>query len=180
MKFFLTLVLVTTCFLGSVMTVTTISSQTLFENDGGATAKSLGTSGTDVSLIDCIQGKSVPAGNCGVEHIFILANNIIRWMVGVSGAIALAMYVMGGMWMIFSGGCSSRIERGKDILIGTSVALIFILGSWLIISFVLQAFNAQQELQLTELTCGDDKDCPQFMGCDRVANRCTSLCEIKY
>ncbi|MEK7584472.1 MAG: hypothetical protein AAB490_04450 [Patescibacteria group bacterium] len=186
MKSFLTLLMVTTCFFGSALGVAAISSQTLFENDGGAVAKSLGTSGTEVSLIDCINGIKSSAGwtlapgNCGVEHIMILANNLIRWMVGVSGAIALAMYVMGGMWMIFSGGSSARIERGKDILIGTSVALIFILGSWLIISFVLEAFDAQKELQLTELTCGDAKDCPQFMGCDGVAHRCVSLCEIKY
>src|SRR3989344_4269901 len=184
MKFFITLTLVTTCLIGVVPGIAAASSQPIFEDDSGTTAKSLGTKGTNVSLIDCIRGIKegkdwkVPPGNCGVEHILILANNLIRWMVGVSGAIALAMYILGGMWLIFSGGNSARIERGKDILIGTSVALIFILGSWLVISFVLQAFEAQSELQLVELTCGEDKDCPQFMGC--LNDSCVPLCKIQH
>lgn len=136
---------------------------------GGEPLQGLGSRGP-VSLTECIKD-----GRCGAQHIEVLANNIIKWMVAVAGAVALLMYVIGGMWMLFSTGNQTRIERGKDIIIGTSTALIFILASWIIVSFTLSAIGTKERFQLTPAACGSQKDCRIGEQC--VKNRCISLCE---
>lgn len=143
--------------------------------DGGSTATGIGTdSKNSISLADCAK-----SGNCSIEHILLLANSIIKWAVAVSGSIALLMYVIGGVWMIFSRGNSGQIERGKDIIIGTSVSLIFILGGWLIIQFALQSLGAKPEYQLTQTSCAGQKDCPNGQICDEKKKRCVELCQQK-
>ena len=139
---------------------------------GVGTARGLGTKARDISLTECLVN-----GNCGAEHIFILANNIIRWMVGVSGALALFMYVIGGIWMIFSAGNQSRVERGKDILVGTTVSLIAILGGWLIINFVLTSIGTKPEFQLSRLACKANRDCGKGQTCDN--EQCIDLCTVQ-
>ena len=117
-------------------------------------------------------------GSCTVEQIIDLANNIIQWGVRICGALALFMYVLGGSWMIFSGGNSSRVERGKDIVTGTTLALFFILGSWLIIDFALRALNTKEQYRLSPLTCGSQQSCAA--GYDCVNGQCKTLCSIKH
>ena len=132
--------------------------------------------GPDQSLSECV---SEAQGNCSIQHILLLANSIIKWAVAISGSIALLMYVLGGVWMIFSQGNSGRIERGKDIIVGTSVSLIFILGGWLIIQFALQSLGARPEYQLTTTTCGTNPDCPATQRCDPKTHQCVELCKLE-
>lgn len=85
-------------------------------------------------------------GSCSADEIITLINNIVQWGVGISGALALLMFVIGGVFMLFSAGSQSRVERGKDIVIGTTISLIYILGSWLIINFTLEALSSEYRL----------------------------------
>ncbi|OGY90312.1 MAG: hypothetical protein A3B30_01990 [Candidatus Komeilibacteria bacterium RIFCSPLOWO2_01_FULL_52_15] len=139
------------------------------EPTSGGTQTGLGTVGP-ISFTKCVEN-----GTCGVEHILVLANNIIRWLAFTSGALALLMYILGGSWMIFSSGNAGRVERGKDILIGTTIALIFILGSWILISFTLQALSTKPEYQIAPASCGG-ATCNQQQTCRN--NKCVSLCTI--
>lgn len=128
---------------------------------------------SQISLADCKVN-----GNCSVEHILLLANSIIRWAVAISGSIALLMYIIGGVWMIFSQGNSSRIERGKDIIIGTSISLIFILGGWLIIQFALESLGAKDQYNLKPNNCGNDGQCPYGMVCSK-SKKCVEHCQVE-
>lgn len=147
------------------------AANSLFEL-GGEEELGIGSQKTEpLTLSECII-----KGNCSVKHIFLLANNITRWILSVAGAIALFMYIIGGLWMIFSGGNSGRIERGKDILIGTTIALVVILTSWLIVSFVLKGLGTSGDYTLTAVTCGKDADCPVGQVCSKQ-NKCAERCE---
>lgn len=116
-------------------------------------------------------------GSCTIEDILTFASSIMDWMVAVCGAIALLMFVIGGAWMIFSGGNSSRVERGKDVLTGTTIALIFILGSWVIVQFVVQGLGADERFQLTEIPCGTkENECPANTTCNVEKKRCEDQC----
>lgn len=113
-------------------------------------------------LANCIQGdveKKIPAGSCTAEQILDLINNIIKWGAAISGALALFMFVLGGIWMLFSAGNAARVDRGKEIIMGTSIALIFILGSWLLIDFTLQALKSRYRLE------GGFSNTPEIAGC---------------
>jgi len=146
--------------------------QTVFAQavtDDGTTAIGIGSqAGQPLTLNQCFQ-----TGNCSVEHIFILSNNLIRWIVGIAGALALFMYVVGGLWMIMSAGSSTRINRGKEILIGTTIALFFMLSSWLIVNFVLQSLGSK-DFQITGNQCAASGDCSSGQVC--YQQRCVEPC----
>ena len=102
-----------------------------------------------ISFAQGIFSKSVSSscsekGDCNPEEIIDLVDGIVKWGAAVTGSIALLMYILGGTWMLFSSGSSSRVERGKNIITGTTIALIFILGSWLIIDFTLTALKTKE------------------------------------
>jgi hypothetical protein len=174
--FFLTYILV--MFLGGLFAASVAYAQPIFERSGDK-ATGLGTT-EKLTLMECIAGdpaRKIPAGSCGAEHLFILSNNIIRWVVGVAGALALFMYIMGGLWMIFSAGSSTRISRGKDILIGTTIALVFILTSWLIVNLVLKGLGVSSEYNITASQCNSNGDCPNGQIC--YEKQCREQCYVK-
>ena len=70
-----------------------------------------------------------------------LVNNVIKTILGVVGALALFMFVYGGMLWMTSGGNSSRIEKGKDTLIWATIGLAIIFASYAILNFILTAYH---------------------------------------
>lgn len=65
---------------------------------------------------------------CEVTKIFTNAANLIS---SVLSGLSLLMFVIGGMFMIFSAGNESRVETGKKILVGTVTGLAIIFIAWL-------------------------------------------------
>lgn len=68
-----------------------------------------------------------------------LINNVVKAILGIVGALALFMFVYGGMLWMTSGGNSSRIEKGKDTLIWATIGLFIIFASYAILNFILTA-----------------------------------------
>lgn len=68
-----------------------------------------------------------------------LINNVIKTILGIVGALALFMFVYGGMLWMTSGGNSGRIEKGKDTLIWATIGLFIIFASYAILNFILTA-----------------------------------------
>lgn len=64
-----------------------------------------------------------------------------KWILGLSGSIALLAFIAGGAMMVASGGSSQMIERGKQTLIGAVVGLIIIFCSWITIKFVTEGLG---------------------------------------
>jgi hypothetical protein len=140
--------------LRTLLFITVLSGVVLMPLIAYGAVEHTGVLGMSTDLTTCLFGSpgdksllhpelwDVAPGSCSIDSIFALANNLITWMAAVSGAVALLMFIIGGVWMIFSGGNSSRIERGKDILIGTSISLIFILGGWILVNFILTSLTS--------------------------------------
>lgn len=70
-----------------------------------------------------------------------LIGRIIKTILALVGAFALAMFVYGGFTWLTSGGSPDRIKKGKDILIWAVIGLIVILASYTLVDFVLKAFG---------------------------------------
>lgn len=64
---------------------------------------------------------------CEVSKIFTNAANLIA---GAVSAVALLMFILGGLFWIFSGGVESRVETGKKILLGTVSGLALVFVAW--------------------------------------------------
>ncbi|MBI4407328.1 MAG: hypothetical protein HY565_02395 [Candidatus Kerfeldbacteria bacterium] len=76
--------------------------------------------------LDC-QTKAGGCDICEVSKIFTNAANLIA---GAVSAVALLMFILGGLFWIFSGGVESRVETGKKILIGTVAGLGLVFVAW--------------------------------------------------
>lgn len=70
-----------------------------------------------------------------------LIGRIIKTVLGVVGALALAMFVYGGFTWLTSGGSPDKIQKGKDILMWAVIGLIIIFTSYTLVDFVLTAFG---------------------------------------
>ncbi len=75
-----------------------------------------------------------------VEPIIIIAV-ILQVLLGLVGAGALLMFVWGGFHMIFSGGNSERVEKGKQTLVWAVIGMAVILSSYAVLGFVFNIFQ---------------------------------------
>lgn len=82
-----------------------------------------------------------PLGIAGPSEIPGAIGKIIGGIFGVIGALALAMFIYGGLMWMLSGGNQERVKKGRDILIWATVGIVVIFSSYVILSFVLQAIS---------------------------------------
>lgn len=76
--------------------------------------------------------KTAPDLNC-VEQLLV---NIAQIILGISGAIALLMFIYGGFLWLTAGGNSSKVQQGTKIMIGTVIGLIIIFAANLAVTTV--------------------------------------------
>ncbi len=74
-------------------------------------------------------------GQCGLEDISNGFVSIIELMLGALGAVALFYFIWGAIQWLTSGGNQERVTKGRNIMIGTSMAIFVTLGSYLFVSF---------------------------------------------
>ncbi len=67
-----------------------------------------------------------------------LIGRVINAVLGIVGSLALVMFIYGGFTWMLSGGNSSAIEKGKNILIWASLGLVIIFISYALVSFVIK------------------------------------------
>jgi amino acid transporter len=84
--------------------------------------------GTSVTLPDPLGGITIPE----------MVGRIIRSFTGVAGAIALLMFVWGGVKWIISGGKEGEVKEAQQILRNATIGLILIFGAYFFTSAVIQ------------------------------------------
>lgn len=65
-----------------------------------------------------------------------IITNVINWILGLTGALALAALIWGGFIYVTSLGNEKRIEQAKQIIIWAIVGLAIIFLAFVIINFV--------------------------------------------
>ncbi|HNV12969.1 MAG TPA: pilin [bacterium] len=68
--------------------------------------------------------------------------NVIDKVLGVVGALALIMFIYGGITWMTAMGNEQQISKGKDILMWSALGLVVIFSSYALVKFVLQAIGA--------------------------------------
>jgi hypothetical protein len=81
------------------------------------------------------------ATGCNLGSVETLAANVAGIILGISGSIALLMFVIGGFMYMFSGGSQERVSLATKILSTSVIGLALILGAGVIIKFVLKALQ---------------------------------------
>lgn len=67
----------------------------------------------------------------------------IKIFLGIIGAIALIMFIYGGLVWMTSGGSSTAIKKGRDTLVWASIGILVIFSSYAILSFIFKAIGAK-------------------------------------
>ena len=77
----------------------------------------------------------------GPENIPGAIGVLIGSIFGIVGALALGMFVYGGLMWMLSGGSQEKVKKGRDILVWATVGIIVIFSSYIILNFILTALG---------------------------------------
>jgi hypothetical protein len=69
-------------------------------------------------------------GDCGLTDILVVLVNFSEFLLGISGAVALAFFIWGGLQMVIAFGDASKAKSGVDTLkrAAWGVGIIFLAG----------------------------------------------------
>lgn len=76
----------------------------------------------------------------GTTDIKIVMARIIRYLLGISGGVALLMFVWGGFQYLMAGANPDYAKKGKDTLKYAVIGLVIIMTSYLLVGELIKAF----------------------------------------
>ncbi len=83
-------------------------------------------------------------GNCGITDILVVFVNLAEYLLGISGAVALAYFVYGGFVFVLSRGNKGEVDRAFGILRSAAIGVAVIFCSGVLIRFSIQALTGGQ------------------------------------
>lgn len=82
-------------------------------------------------------------GNYTLNDFMLLAINFSKFLLSITGALALLAFVVGGMMFLISAGSSEKVETAKKIIIGAVIGIFIVFTSYIIIGFVFKAMGIE-------------------------------------
>ena len=76
-----------------------------------------------------------PLGVCSIPQAIGV---VLKYILGIVGSLALAVFVYGGLIWMTSMGNAENVRKGRDVLIWSTIGLVIIFGSYALVTFVLQ------------------------------------------
>jgi hypothetical protein len=76
-----------------------------------------------------------------------VVGRVIRIFTGVSGSLALLMFVYGGFLWLTSSGNAQQVDKGKKVMVWATIGLFIIFGSYAILSTIFSAIGATPSTQ---------------------------------
>ncbi|MBI5254492.1 hypothetical protein HY932_01790 [Candidatus Falkowbacteria bacterium] len=83
---------------------------------------------------------------CGLSQVQLVIVTVAQMILGVSGSIALLMFVIGGIMYLTSGGNPSKVQKGTKMITGAAIGLLVIFSAGVIIKFLLGTLVGTQGL----------------------------------
>jgi len=95
-----------------------------------------------VSLVpDCARSGELAQLPCLLETF----GNIAQVILGLTGGLALLMFVYGGFMMLSSGGAEDKVKKGKDALMAAIIGIAIILLTGYLIRYGLARLGVSEE-----------------------------------
>ncbi|MDD3102071.1 MAG: pilin [Patescibacteria group bacterium] len=76
----------------------------------------------------------------GHRSIPVIIGDVLKYILGFVGVIALVMFIYGGFTWMTSGGNADKIKTGKNAIVWAILGMAFIFLSYAIVEFLLKAF----------------------------------------
>lgn len=80
-----------------------------------------------------------PLSTTNINEVF---GRLIQAMLGVTGSIALLMFVYGGFLWLISGGEADKVKKGKEVMKWSILGLVVIIGAYTIVRAVVTALES--------------------------------------
>ena len=77
----------------------------------------------------------------GATDVRVVIGRIIKAALGLSGSIALLMFIWGGFLWLTSAGKEEQVEKGKKTLTWATLGLIIIFGAYALTNAVIKAIT---------------------------------------
>jgi len=87
-------------------------------------------------FIPCDGTKDNPCTSC---HVIVLANTIIKWLIGMVFLLFAYLAVVAGFKMVVSGGNPSALQTAKSSFTNAFIGLMIVLAAWLIVDTLLRS-----------------------------------------
>jgi hypothetical protein len=71
-----------------------------------------------------------------ISIYIILLFNIVNYLFGIVGALALLFFIYGGFTMILSRGNSEQTKKGIEIISAAIIGLIIVFGAYMLVRFL--------------------------------------------
>lgn len=83
-------------------------------------------------------GTTLTLGTADLQQTVI---NIIQWILGLLGLIAVVFILYGGFIWMTAGGNEDKVSQAKKIISAAVIGLIVVLLAWAIVTFVVNTAN---------------------------------------
>lgn len=83
-------------------------------------------------------------GDYTLNDFIQLAVNISKWLLGITGSLALLAFIYGGVVFLISAGNTEMVAKGKKIIIGAIIGLVVVFASYMIIQFTMDALGIEK------------------------------------
>ncbi|MEK7211086.1 MAG: hypothetical protein AAB731_00445 [Patescibacteria group bacterium] len=77
----------------------------------------------------------------GTTDVYTVIGRVIKAALGLTGALALLMFIWGGFLWMTAMGDARRVEKGRDTMVWATLGLVVIFGSYAITSFIIEKFT---------------------------------------
>ena len=74
-----------------------------------------------------------PSATCAGYNFWTIIGNIMQYLTGAIGAVAITMFVIGALFVTLSGIKEDWRQKGKDLMIGSVISLAVVLGAYAIL-----------------------------------------------
>lgn len=89
---------------------------------------------------------------CTLCDIVLGLNVIIKYIMGISLFVALAVFVIGAVMYIVSAGDTGMITKAKDAMKNAAIGIVIIFAAWLIVNYTIQILGTKSNLGITRVS----------------------------
>lgn len=85
---------------------------------------------------ECASSNPADLKGCNLSSVEQMLVNLAQIILGVTGSVALLMFIIGGIMYLTSGGNQARVQKGTKIITSALIGLIIIFSAGLVVRFL--------------------------------------------
>ena len=76
-----------------------------------------------------------------MNNVYALVSRVVKSFIGILGAAALVMFVIGGIVWMTSGGVEKRVTLGRTMIINATIGIVLAFLSYTLVSVFISALG---------------------------------------